>query len=244
MARSEGGVRVSDVARTLQLPKATVFRILFTLQEIGYARKDPVSRAYVSVSGTGWLNHDEARETLRRAARPHMEKLLTRFEQTVNLGVLEREQVLYTEMLEGLRSIRMAANINTYAPVHATALGKAMLAFLHPMEAEEILLKRARPKLTSKTITSVRALLKEFRRIREQGFAIDNEETEKGARCVAAPIFNSQGRPIGAMSISGPVSHITVSATSQVAQGLVDATRKISSQLGFPIAARVKRHRS
>src|SRR5687767_5434480 len=96
VARSEGRVRVSDVARTLHLPKATVFRILFTLQEIGYARKDPVSRAYVSVNSTGWLNHDEARETLRRAARPYMEKLLTRFEQTVNLGVLEREQVLYT----------------------------------------------------------------------------------------------------------------------------------------------------
>src|ERR1700722_13958089 len=95
MSRTEDGVHVSELARTLRLPKATVFRILFTLQEIGYARKDPVSRAYVSVRGAAWVNHDEGRETLRRVARPYMGKLLSRFEQTVNLAVLDRGQVLY-----------------------------------------------------------------------------------------------------------------------------------------------------
>jgi DNA-binding IclR family transcriptional regulator len=244
MARSEGGVRVSEVARTLQLPKATVFRILFTLQEIGYARKDTVNRTYVSVHGTTWLNHDEGRETLRRIARPDMEKLLTRFEQTVNLAVLDREQVLYTEILEGLRSIRLAANVNTYAPVHATGVGKSMLAFLHPIEAEEILKKRSRQKLTPKTVTSVKAHLRAFKRIREQGFAIDNEETEKGARCVAAPIFNSQGRPVGAISVSGPVSHMGGKTVAQIAPALMEATRRVSAQLGFSVLAKGKHRRA
>jgi DNA-binding IclR family transcriptional regulator len=240
MARTEGGVHVSELARTLQLPKATVFRILFTLQEIGYARKEPVSRAYVSVRGAAWVNHDEDRETLRRVARPYMEKLPSRFEQTVNLAVLDRGQVLYTEILEGLRSIRMAANVNTYAPVHATGVGKSMLAFLHPMEAEETLKKRPLPKLTPKTITSVRAQLKAFKRIREQGYAVDNEEAEIGARCVAAPIFNSQGRPTAAISVSGPVSYMTGSVVGQIAQTLTEATRKVSGQLGFAIRAKGK----
>ncbi len=243
LSRAEAGVRVSELARTLQLPKATVFRILYTLQELGYARKDPVSKAYVSANRISWLNHDEASETLRRVARPHMEKLLARFEQTVNLALLDRDQVLYTEILEGLRSIRMAANVNTYAPVHATGVGKSMLAFLHPMEAEEMLRKSPRPRLTSKTITSVPAQMKGFKRIRELGFAVDNEETERGARCVAAPIFNAQGRPIAAISISGPVSHMSAGAVSQMSQALVDSTRKISSQLGFAIAGGSKRLR-
>jgi DNA-binding IclR family transcriptional regulator len=241
MARTESGVHVSELARTLQLPKATVFRILFTLEEIGYARKDPMRRAYVSVRGAAWVNHDEGRETLRRVARPYMEKLLSRFEQTVNLAVLERRQVLYTEILEGLRSIRMAANVNTYAPVHATGVGKSMLAFLHPMEAEEILKKGLLPKLTPKTITSVRAQLKAFKRIREQGYAVDNEEAEIGARCVAAPIFDSRGRPVAAISVSGPVSHMTASVVGQIAQTLLEATRKISGQLGFSVTAKGKR---
>jgi DNA-binding IclR family transcriptional regulator len=241
MSRTEDGVHVSELARTLQLPKATVFRILFTLQEIGYARKDPVTRAYLSVRGAGWVNHDEGRETLRRVARPYMEKVLARFEQTVNLAVLDRGQVLYTEILEGLRSIRMAANVNTYAPVHATGVGKSMLAFLHPMEAEEVLKKRPLPKLTPKTITSIRAQLKAFKRIREQGYAIDNEEAEIGARCVAAPIFNSQGRPTAAMSVSAPVSYMTGTVVGQIAQTLSEATRKISGQLGFAITPKGKR---
>ncbi len=240
MARSENGVHVSEVARTLQLPKATVFRILFTLQEIGYARKDPSTRAYVTVRGAAWVNHDEGRETLRRVARPYMEKLLSRFEQTVNLAVLDRGQVLYTEILEGLRSIRMSANVNTYAPVHATGVGKSMLAFLHPVEAEEILKKKPLAKLTPKTITSIRAQLKTFKRIRDQGYAIDNEEAETGARCVAAPIFNSQGRPTAAMSVSAPVNYMTPSVVAQVSQTLADATRKISGQLGFVIPAKGK----
>ncbi len=238
MAKSEKGVRVTELSKTLQLPKATVFRILFTLQQLGYARKDPLSRAYVMVSSATWLNHDGGRETLRQVARPHMERLLARFEQTVNLAVMDKEQVLYTEILEGLRSIRMAATVNTYAPIHATGVGKSMLAYLHPMEAEEILKKRARARLTAKTMTSIPALLKYFKRVRDQGYAIDNEETEKGARCVAAAIFNAQGRPIAALSISGPVSHMNISTVNQAGQMLLDSTRKISAQLGFRVPAK------
>ena len=72
-----------------------------------------------------------------------MEKLLSRFEQTVNLAIMDKDQVFYTEILEGLRSIRMAATVNTYGPIYATGVGKSMLAFLDPLEAEEILKKRS-----------------------------------------------------------------------------------------------------
>jgi DNA-binding IclR family transcriptional regulator len=137
------------------------------------------------------------------------------------------------EILEGIRSIRMSANVNTYDPVHATGVGKAILAFLHPTEAEEILKKRPLTRLTPKTVTSISAHLKAFKRIREQGYVLDNEENELGARCVAAPIFDAQGRPIAAMSISGPVSHMMVSSIAPMAQKLMAATHKISSHLGY-----------
>ena len=233
MARAESGVRVSELSRGLNQPKATVFRILFTLQELGYARQDPVTRAYHLADYAAWLTHDEVRETLRRAARPFMERLLARFEQTVNLAILDREQVFYIDILEGLRSIRMAATVNTYAPVHSTGVGKSMLAFLHPTEAERMLAKRSLTKLTPRTITSSQAMLKHLKRVREQGCAIDNEETETGARCVAAPIFNSQAVPIAAISISGPVSHIKGEALDRMARALVAATQRVSAQIGF-----------
>lgn len=242
MARSQSGVRVSELARSLQLPKATVFRILYTLQEIGHARKDPLTRAYHATQDIPWLSHDEARQHLNRVARPYMVKLLTRFEQTVNLAVLDLEQVLYTEIREGLRSIRMSATVNTYAPAHATAIGKSMLAFFHPIEAEAMLRKRPLIKLTPRTMASVPGLLKEFERIRLQGYALDDEESEIGARCVAAPIFNSERRPIAAISISGPVSHVTAKSIRKITPVLTKATRDISLQFGYRPLNNRKRH--
>lgn len=233
LSQSQEGKHVSELARTLDLPKATVFRILFTLNHLGYARKDSSTHTYHSCREIAWFPRDEGYETLRRVARPHMERLLTRFEQTVNLAVLDRGQALYIEILEGLRSIRMSANVNTYTPVHSTAVGKSMLAFLHPVEAEEILQRSSLSKLTARSITSVRTLLKALSKIRDEGFAVDNEETEKGARCVGAPIFDLRGRPIGAISISGPISAVTQKATRQIALSLVAACSKISSQFGF-----------
>jgi IclR family transcriptional regulator, KDG regulon repressor len=149
MAQAEDGVHISEVAKTLQIPKATVFRILFTLQETGHVRQDPLTRAYHSTHEIGWLTRNGEMEMLRRVARPHMARLLARFEQTVNLVVLDREQVLYADILEGLRSIHMSATVNTYAPVHCTAVGKSILAYMHPIEAKEILKKNKLAKLTS-----------------------------------------------------------------------------------------------
>jgi IclR family transcriptional regulator, KDG regulon repressor len=233
MTGTEDGLHVSALARSLEIPKTTVFRILFTLRELGHVRQDPRTHAYQLTREIGWLTRTEEMEMLRRVARPHMARLLTRFEQTVNLAILDREQVLYVEILEGLRSIRMSATVNTYAPVHSTAVGKSILAYMHPIEAKEVLKKNKLAKLTAKTTTSVDALLKSFKPIRNRGYAVDDEETERGARCIAAPILNSRGRPVAAISISGPVSHLTSTNIRQIARSLIEVGEKISNQLGL-----------
>jgi DNA-binding IclR family transcriptional regulator len=188
-----------------------------------------------------WWARDELKETLRGAARPFMGRLLGRFEQTVNLGILDLDQILYAEIAEGLRSIRMAATVNTYAPFHSTALGKCILAFLDGDELERIVRKRPLSKLTSKTITSVPALMRHLRRVRERGYAVDNEETERGARCVAAPIFNSGGRPVAAISVSGPITYVKGGVLFQIARALMKSCHKISEQLGFVGVKRLRR---
>src|SRR3954471_16860983 len=109
LAPAEHGMRVSDLARELKQPKATVYRILFTLQKLGYVRQDLDTLAYVCTAHVGWLTRDKANGTLRQIARSHMERLLARFEQTVNLAIFDQERVFYIEILQGLRSIRMAA---------------------------------------------------------------------------------------------------------------------------------------
>jgi DNA-binding IclR family transcriptional regulator len=135
-----------------------------------------------------------------------MERILARFEQTPCLGMLDQYQILYIEILEGLRSIRMAATVNAYAPVHSTSLGKSILAFLP--EAEAILSRKPVTQLTGKTITSIGLLKRHLGLVKKKGYAVDNEETERGARCVGAPIYNTHGRPYAAMSVAGPISYI------------------------------------
>jgi DNA-binding IclR family transcriptional regulator len=138
LAQANCAVRLSDLALELRQLKATVYRILYTLGELGYVRQDPTSAAYQLSDKIAHLNRDEIKESLRGAARPFMEKLLTRFGQTVNLGLLDHNQILYVEIVQGIRSIRMAATANTYAPLHSTALGKAVLAFTDRAEVERM----------------------------------------------------------------------------------------------------------
>ena len=233
LAPVEHGMRVSDLARELKQPKATVYRILFTLQKLGYVTQDLDTLAYVCTAHVGWLTRGQASETLRQIARSPMERLLARFEQTVNLAIFDQERVFYIEILQGLRSIRMAATPMTFAPVHSTAVGKAILAFLHPMEASQILKHRPLEKYTSKTATSASMILTQLKKVQQQGYAVDNEETETGARCLAAPIFNSHGRPVAAISISGPVNYMKPRTCVQVAKALREATHKMSTELGF-----------
>ena len=228
------GSRLSDLSRLLRMPKATVYRILYTLSKLGYAKQDPQTEIYHLTGKIARLSRgDSAKETLRGLARPFMERLLGTFEQAVNLALLQNGQILYVELLEGLRPIRMAATVGTFQPIHCTALGKSIAAFLERRELEEILRSNLFTAFTSRTITSAPVLLKRLGYVRRNGYAVDNEETERGLRCVAAPIFDIDGKPLAAISVSGPTSHIRGDRIREIGAALKEATKEISAQLGF-----------
>ena len=128
----------------------------------------------------------------------------------------------------------MTATPNTYAPIHATALGKSILAFLEPGEARRILTAKPLRRYTDHTFTSVDVLLRNLeRKVRLRGYAIDNQETEIGARCVAAPIFDSKGRPLAAISVSGSRSHINGERICEIGRQLKEVSAKVSVRLGM-----------
>jgi DNA-binding IclR family transcriptional regulator len=232
MASFDRESRLTDLSKALKFPKATVFRILFTLEQLGYVEQNASTGTYRLSEKTGWSRRHEFRESLKSIARPFMQRLLGRFEQTVNLGVLDQDQMLYIEILEGLRSIRMAATVNTFGPLHCTALGKSILAHLPADECLEILNHRPLARYTSNTIVSTSRLIHHLRKVRSCGYAVDNEEAERGARCVAVPIFNSESRPAASISVSGPISHIQRSTVQEIAQALIACGRSISERMG------------
>lgn len=234
LAQSNSSVRLGELARKVGQPKTTVFRILATLKRQGYVRQEPDGDSYELTERINLLTHRRGEEILRQIARPFLDRLLARFEQTVNLAVLDCNQIRYIEIREGLRSIHANPTVNSFAPVHCTALGKVALAFLPAVEARRILGANVPLQaLTEHTMTSVHLLTRELSRIRERGFALDNEETELGERCVAAPILGVNGEFLAAISISGSVSVLRGKVVQQVAQALKQCVRTISSQMGY-----------
>jgi len=146
---------------------------------------------------------------------------------------LEEGEVLYLAKEESSQTIRMCSYAGKRAPLHCTALGKVLLAYLPEEERKKILSKKVLPRLTKNTIVNKRELEKELGKVRGQGFALDREENEKDVRCVAAPIRNYQGEVIAALSISSPAFRIDKNAQNNLKEALLRTSKKISERLGY-----------
>jgi DNA-binding IclR family transcriptional regulator len=154
--------------------------------------------------------------------------------ETVNLGQLSLDKVVYTEVVPSEYALRLSERPGATVSAHASSLGKAILAFSPPAILEGLLDGEPLPAITRNSITDPDAYRRELRRVRERGFAFDRGETSPLATCVGAPILDARGVAIAAMSISGPSSRFNPRIDSPVINALVSATRAISRQFGFP----------
>jgi DNA-binding IclR family transcriptional regulator len=133
---------------------------------------------------------------------------------------------------EGSRSLRMPATVGRRTPAYCSAVGKAMLAFLPESALDEVL---ARPlqACTEKTLVTREALLADLRQVRIRGYSVDNEEIEKGLRCVGGPVWNHTGEVAGAVSVAGPSFRITRTRVPAIARAVLAMTRRLSAELGY-----------
>jgi IclR family KDG regulon transcriptional repressor len=198
-----------EVASAVPFARTTVHRILYSLEKLGYVEKDDVKSHYQLAPKffelTGPAIHFRR---LQRAAKSVMQNLLLRFGETINLGVLDEGQVAYIEVLQSPSVLRAAAIPGQRNPVHSTALGKVMLAFLPESEVEAIIGRHPMIRRTPKTITQKKHLLEHLASVRERSVALDMEENLTGVVCVAAPIFDHVGRVVASLSISGPAARM------------------------------------
>jgi IclR family acetate operon transcriptional repressor len=217
------GTRLSKVADTVELPRPTVFRILRSLESMGYVSFDGALESYRIGQRLTDLGQPSTHVKVTRLARPAMMRLLAAFEQTVNLAVLERDKIVQKDLIEGLRSVRMQVTPGIVISPTRTALGKAILAYL-TREQVLVFVKESR---------NPKRLDAELEGIRELGYAVDDEETEKGLRCVGAPVFDPSGAPCGAISVSGSSSTITQEAISRIGKRVRKECDEISIALGY-----------
>jgi IclR family acetate operon transcriptional repressor len=215
------GAALLDVARATKLPKSSAFRYLATLERRRYVERDPVTGSYRAGSAFLPLRAHEP-ELLARRARPHLERLRDRLEETINLGMLEGNRVIYLEIVESHRAMRLAARRGDRDPIHATALGKAIAANLPDRRVRAILEAEGMPRLTPHTTTDEAAYLRELATTRERGYALDDGEHEIDGRSVAVPVVGSN-LP-AAISYSAPASRFPLDRAPQVAAVLREAS--------------------
>jgi DNA-binding IclR family transcriptional regulator len=228
----ERGVALGELAARTGLVKSSIFRILFTLGRLGYIEKGNGGR-YSLTSRFGRLaGEPRPAFDLSSLAAPFMAQLLQRFQETINLGILEGGEVLYIHVIECSHAFRLAAHAGMRSPVHSTALGKCLLCQLSRSEVEAILKTHPLQPLTPRTIREPSAFYRELERVRARGYAIDNEEDSRGARCIAAPIFDPEGGVRAAISLSGPAARVKPGRDAEIAKAVTEACRQISTLLG------------
>jgi IclR family acetate operon transcriptional repressor len=230
---AKGGARLSEIVAAVKLPKPTVFRILRTLEALGYVAFDGALETYRISQRLKDLGQSNVSELVSRLARPIMMTLLAEFEQTVNLALFEDGRLVYRDMLEGLRSVRMQPIPGVFLSMTESALGKSILAFLPKEQVLSLMRMSNISARNSGRNEPTGLLLQELDKVRRDGFAVDDEQVEKGLRCVGAPIFDQNGKPIASISVSGSTSVLHGPVMRKVAKKVKRACDEISQELGF-----------
>jgi len=225
---------VTEISKNLNIYKSNVYNILTTLVERGFVIKDSKTDKYklgikfFELGSVVIKNMD-----LRKIAHPHIEKLSKEFNETVHLGVLDKGRVISIEREESGQSLSPRIFIGKRAPLHCTAVGKAIMAYLSEDKVSLIIKEKGLEKYTENTITDREKLEKEFLKIRKQGYAVDNMEHEEGVRCVAGPIRDYTGKVIASMSVSGPAFRINGNNIPNIAKKVKEYCDCISEEMGY-----------
>jgi IclR family acetate operon transcriptional repressor len=232
----EAGAPLGALSDAVRLPKPTVYRILRTLEALSYVAAD--GRTYRLADRLKELGQPSPATAVARLARPAMTRLLAAFEHTVNLAVVEGDQLVYKSMLEGLRSVRMQSIPGSYISMTRSALGKCILAYLPREQVERI--ARREQYAAGAADPRWKRLLAELARVRRLGYAIDDQEVEKGLRCVGCAIFGKNGRPVASISVSGSSSLLTFPEMRRIAALVRKACEEISAALGHVPEAKAR----
>jgi DNA-binding IclR family transcriptional regulator len=234
VAQESDGLSNAEISRKLNIPKSSASYILRTLETRSYLMRDEESGKYrvglkiLSLSRGALSGLD-----VRGVASPIMRHLTRETGLTCHLAILDGPDAVYIEKVEPEGFIRMDTWVGRRMRVHATSVGKALVAHVTQDRLEEILRKSGMEKRTSRTITTLPRLLKELEKIRVQGYAVDDEENNLGARCVGAPIFNDRGTIEAALGLSGTTQQVSPHTMPRILEALKDAARHISMGMGY-----------
>ncbi|MEP4468419.1 IclR family transcriptional regulator, partial [Marinobacter alexandrii] len=224
-------VRFSELLADREHPKATLYRLLQTLTNQGMLSYDPDRQTYslgmrlVRLAHAAWHQ-----SSLAPIARPYIDELSRKINETVHLAQLDHGQVLYVDKRNPARPIQMFSDAGKIGPAYCTGVGKAMLAYLQDEERERIIAQQSYHPFTRHTLTTAEALRSELADIREQEVAFDREEHEPNIICIAAPILSPNKRVLGGLSITTSTQRYSLQALEDFKPHLIETARQIGLQ--------------
>ncbi|MGD8562693.1 MAG: IclR family transcriptional regulator [Desulfarculaceae bacterium] len=222
-----------EIMAELGFHKSSVQRLVATLEDEGFLTSDgEYNRKYklgleILVLGKVAIRNMD----LASLATSYLGELVAQANETAHLCIADHGKSLYIAKVECDRSIRVASQIGARLPMHCTGVGKVLLSGMSEDEIDRVILQHGLIKYTLNTITSREKLLQELERIRQEGIALDNEEFDLGLRCVAAPIFGTEGEIIASISVSGPANRITDETVPIYTKYVKASAEKISNLL-------------
>jgi IclR family transcriptional regulator, acetate operon repressor len=231
--RGQPRVRLSEASEYLGVAYSTAHRLMAMLAYHGFVHQEPDSRAYVAGPALVEIGLAAVRELdIRRHARAALEHLAASLGETVHLAVLEGSNVRYLDAVESSRALRVASRTGSVLAANCTASGKALLAELPDAEVSAIFAgSAALTALTARSITSRPRLLAELRQVRDQGCALNVEESEEGVASVAVAVRGPHQVPAAALVVSAPVSRMTDQAASRIKAELRERVAWLEGQL-------------
>jgi DNA-binding IclR family transcriptional regulator len=227
-------LRVIDFAKMLNLTQSNVSRLLSTMVSLGYVIKDDATGYYrlgneiITLGGIA-LNHYE----IRKQALPELYETEKTTGFDTNLAIVDRGTLFYLAHVDSYSSPRMYTFIGRRNPLHATAIGKTLLAFGDAEEARQLLAGEPLKAYTERTIVDSDALFGQFEQIRKKGYAVEEEELALGRACIAAPVIGRTGKVVAGISISGALSKMNLAEREpELANILVEMADRVSMKMG------------
>jgi IclR family transcriptional regulator, KDG regulon repressor len=228
------GIGVTELSKTLNLHKSTVHRLLTTLMVRKYVEQDSESGKYrLSVKLFELGNAVLSKLNMRAHALPFLRELRERCRETVQLSIVDQNEVLFIDVLESPEKIGVKAQIGERAPLYCTASGKIWLAGLPDERFYEVTRGIEMKPRTQKTVTDFEVLKEQIRRIKEEGVARDQGEYDEEMRGVAAAVKNYRGRTIACISIAVPASRFNEENFKEFGVAVKETADKVSYSVGY-----------
>jgi IclR family KDG regulon transcriptional repressor len=224
----------AEIAKMLNMDTGTAAGLIHTLKVNNYLDQNPNNRRYrlgLKLAERGAVLLDQL--DLRKVAAPYLEELRNWCGESINLGIRDQKEVVYIERLFGTHSLGIRSELGKRAPLHSTALGKVLLAYMNPQEVKSLLGDYVFTPVTPHTIIDPDFFITDLEQVRKNGFAMDEQENEMGGRCLAAPIFDRNGKINAAISVSVPIQRFPVEKIPEYGKRVIAAGYAISHNLGY-----------